>query len=74
MSDFIKGITIKPPHQNAPSFVKGKVSFKVEDVIAALRENQNSSGYVNADLKESKDGKLYLQLDTYQKDQSGPLW
>jgi len=72
MADFIKGLSIKPPQQNAPAYIKGKISFNVEEVIASLRENQNEKGYVNADLKESKDGKLYIQLDTYQKGASDP--
>lgn len=72
MSDFIDGLTIKEPNQGAPDFVLGKVSFQVEKVIASLRENQNANGWVNADLKRNRDGKLYIAIDNYQKGQSGP--
>lgn len=68
MSDFLKGLTIKPPHSSAPAFVKGKISINVNDLIESLRENSND-GWVNLDLKESKDGKLYFQIDTYRRDQ-----
>ena len=60
------GFYAKKPHQNAPAFIKAKVSVKVEDAIAYLRASVNSFGYVNFDLKESKDGEnLYLDLDNF---------
>jgi len=72
MADFIDGLSIKEPHQNAPDFVLGKVSFNVEKVIASLKANQNNNGWVNANLKKSRDGKLYIEIDNYQGGQSGP--
>jgi len=67
MSDKPKtGFYAKKPHQNAPSFVKASVSVKVEDAIAFLRSNANAAGYVNFDLKESKDGEnLYLDVNNF---------
>lgn len=67
MLDLIEGLIIKKPHENAPDFVKGKVSINVEKFIEYLRNNSNN-GWVNFDLKESKEGKLYCQLDTYRRD------
>lgn len=67
MSDQIKtGFFANKPHQNAPSFVKGSINVKVEDAIAFLQQSQNSKGYVNFDLKESKEGKLYLAHNNYE--------
>tara|TARA_R110000772_G_scaffold53717_1_gene122789 strand:+ start:591 stop:815 length:225 start_codon:yes stop_codon:yes gene_type:complete len=67
MSDLKKtGVFAKHPHQNAPSFVKAAISVKVEEAIQFLRDNANHAGYVNFDLKESKDGKLYVQHNDYQ--------
>jgi len=50
---------------SAPDFVKANLSFN-EKFIEYLKENFNSKGYVNIDLKESKEGKLYLDLNDWQ--------
>ena len=44
----------KAPRANAPAFVKGSVSVKVQDAIAFLQQNENEAGYVNIDLLENK--------------------
>lgn len=72
MAEYVKGIYFKAPAENAPSFIKSKVSFKVSDVIESLQANANEKGYVNADMKQKDDGTYYLQLDTYQRGSSGP--
>lgn len=64
---FAQGIIFKRPTANAPEFVKGKVSFKVEEAIAFLKEHVNANGWVDLDLKQSKEGnKLYLELNTWK--------
>lgn len=65
---FLEGLSIKPPHEKAPSWVKGKVSIKVNEFIEALKQHQNDKGWVNIDLKEAKSGGLYFSLDTYKKE------
>lgn len=69
MSDervFAEGIFFKQKPQ-APEWVVGQISFKVDDAIKFLKENQNDSGYVNCDIKKSKgEGKPYVELDTWQ--------
>lgn len=63
----LKGIFFDRPREGAPSFVKGRMSIKVEDTVEFLRENVNEAGYVNADLLQSKDGtKLYFQFNDFQ--------
>jgi len=51
--------------ENAPEFVVGSQSIKVEEAIAFLQANQKN-GWVNLDIKQSKGGKYYCQLDTWQ--------
>ncbi len=63
---FAKGIYFGKPHPNAPDFVKGKIDIKVDDLMLFLKEHENEKGYVNLDLKESKAGKLYLELNTFK--------
>lgn len=63
---FAKGFygTMKP--QNAPSFVLGRISIKVEDAIQWLKENKNDKGYVNLDVNEGRDGKMSIFLNEYK--------
>ena len=70
---FAKGFYANSPRENAPSFVKGSISVKVDDAIAWLKENVNDKGYVNLDILEQKsDPKKYsLALNTFvAKDKS----
>lgn len=67
-----KGIFLKPPHSGAPSWIKGQIGIKAEEFIDWLKQNVNDRGYVNLDLKESKAGKLYLDLNTYVSRETAP--
>jgi len=60
-----EGFFLKPPHDNAPGWIKGQIGIKVETAIEYLKKVQNDKGYVNLDLKESKNGKLYLDLNNF---------
>jgi hypothetical protein len=51
--------------ENAPDFVVGNVSVKVDDAIAFLKEHQ-SKGWVNLSVKQSQGGKYYTELDTWK--------
>jgi len=66
---FGEGIFFKQK-ENAPSFVMGAVSIKVDEFILFLKENVKK-GWVNLDLKESKGGKHYFQLDTWEPKPQG---
>jgi len=61
---FIDGLIIKKPHPNAPEFIKAKISIKRAELIAYLQGQ--TSEWINADLKESKEGKLYAQIDDWK--------
>lgn len=63
-----KGIRFEKPKAGLPEFIKGKLSFKVDDAIQFLNEHKDERGWVNLDLKKSKEkGTLYLELNTYKK-------
>lgn len=64
---FVNGLRVSKPHENAPDFIKLNFGAKVDELVAFLQEHKKADGWVNFDLKKSKGGKLYLQLDTYQK-------
>lgn len=64
--NFAKGFWFERPHANAPSFVKGRMSVKVEEAIEWLQTHKSERGYVNMQLLLAKDGeKLYLVLDEF---------
>tara|TARA_R100000654_G_scaffold56860_1_gene83271 strand:+ start:1653 stop:1913 length:261 start_codon:yes stop_codon:yes gene_type:complete len=50
---------------NAPDFVVGSMSVKVDDAIAFLNANKKK-GWVNIDVKTAKSGNIYMQLDTWE--------
>ena len=73
---FADGVFFNRPHENAPDFVKGSVSFKVEEVIPFLQKYKKEDGYVNIDLLKSKEGKLYFKLNTFvpkKKEEAGEI-
>lgn len=63
---FPKGIIFKKPKDGAPDFIRGHLSFKVDEACDCLRANENN-GWVNIDIKKSKEGKTYLQINTWKK-------
>lgn len=63
---FADGIRFQEPGPKAPQWVKGKISVKVDAFIAFLQIHAKN-GWVNLDLKKSKKGVLYLELNTWQK-------
>lgn len=64
---FVAGMIVKIPPEQAPDWVKLKISFKVDELIACLQAHQ-SNGWVNADLKKSQKGTYYCEIDTWRKD------
>jgi hypothetical protein len=65
-NNFIDGLIVKAPHQNAPDFVKAKLSIKREDLIGWLQ--QQTGEWINADIKESRAGKWYAAIDNWKPD------
>jgi hypothetical protein len=63
---FAQGIYFNKPRDGAPDFVKGRIDIKSDEAIGFITEHTNEKGYVNLDLKESKAGKLYLELNTFK--------
>jgi hypothetical protein len=64
---FVDGLIVKAPHQNAPAFVKAQISIKVEDLGKWLREKyKNGDEWINVDVKESKGGKWYAAVSTFK--------
>lgn len=61
---FIDGLIFKAPHENAPDFIIAKISIKREDLLGWLQSQDGE--WINADLKESREGKLYASVDDWR--------
>ena len=65
--EFVDGLIVKAPHENAPDFVKAQISIKVEDLGKWLREKYKAGEeWVNIDVKEAKSGKWYAAVSTFK--------
>ncbi len=60
---FADGFSFKR-RENAPDFVVGRISVKVDDAISFLKKNQKG-GWVNLNCNQAKSGNYYLELDTF---------
>jgi len=61
---FVDGLFVSK-REGSPDFVKANLAF-TEKFIAYLQENFNAKGYVNVDVLESKEGKLYAKLNDWK--------
>jgi hypothetical protein len=51
--EFVDGLIVKAPHENAPTYVKASISIKVEDLGKWLREKyKKGEEWVNLTLKK----------------------
>lgn len=64
--NFAKGFIFKR-NPNAPDFVVGNISVKVDEAIAWLQANE-SKGWVNIKVNTAKSGSIYMELDTWTKE------
>lgn len=62
---FIDGL-FTSRRDSAPEFVVANLSFKTEKFIEWLKQNTNSRGYCNVDVKRSRDGVLYSELNEWK--------
>ena len=69
---FPKGIFYNTPHENAPDFIKANITITIRDLNEfvnghpKLLSEYQGKKQLKLDLKESKGGKLYLDINTYK--------
>lgn len=63
---FVDGMIFNKKHDNAPDFIKGHIAVKVEEFVPFIEKHKKDDGWVNIDLKLSKGGKLYFELNTWK--------
>lgn len=64
---FVDGLIIKAPRPGAPDFVKGSISIKRAELVEWLNARP-SEEWINVDIKESRGGKWYAQVNTWKPD------
>lgn len=67
--EFINGLIVKAPNDNAPDYVKAKISIKRADLIAWLQAKDGE--WINADVKVSQQGKWYASVDNWKPNGGG---
>jgi len=66
---FANGFSFKRK-ENAPDFVIGRLSMKVDDAVAFMTANAKR-GWVNIDIKQARGGNYYMELDTFESQGGG---
>ena len=70
---FPQGIMFKVPREGSPDFIKGSVSIKKGEFIAYLQQLDSTDEWANLDLKKSKGGKLYFDLNDWKPEGETPV-
>ncbi len=69
---FANGFVFKR-QDNAPEWVIGGLSCKVDEAIAFMKNHVKADGWVNLSIKISQSEKYYIELDTWEpKKQEAP--
>lgn len=66
---FADGILWKDPHEKAPEYVKGELIVNAEKFNEFMRNNMqyaSAKGWLNIQMKESKNGSIYFELNTWK--------
>lgn len=61
---FADGFSFKR-NENAPDFVVGRLSMKVDEAIAFVKQHEKR-GWINLNVKTARSGNYYIELDTYE--------
>ena len=66
---FVDGLIAKNPGDNTPSFVKAKLSFKLDEFkewVGNCVKAEPGIEWLNVEVKESKNGKWYAERVTWK--------
>ena len=62
-NEFVDGLFVKPPHANAPDFVKACISINLPVFLAWLEKQ--TGPWINIDTNESRAGNWYSKKNTF---------
>lgn len=72
---FADGLMWKDAHEKAPPFVKGTILVEASKFKAFMEANVqyiSPKGWLTIDMKESKKGGIYFELNTWKPETSKP--
>ena len=64
---FVDGLYVDLPREKAPKFIIANLSFNVKKFVKFIQTQENERGWVNIDIKESKNGNVYAEVNNWQK-------
>lgn len=67
--NFVDGMIIKLPDDNAPDFVKLKLSLKLDDLgkwISSQKQGEPDMEWINIEIKEGRSGKWYAERNMWK--------
>ena len=73
--NFVDGMLVKLPDDNAPDFVKLKLSFKLDDFgkwVSAQKSGDPSMEWLNIEIKEGRSGKWYAERNMWKPSDDKP--
>ena len=68
-TQFIDGLVVRAPRDNAPDYIKARIWIKRAELIAWLQAQSGDS--INADVKVSQGGKWYAAVDNWKPNGNG---
>jgi hypothetical protein len=57
--------------ESAPEFVVGRLSLKVDEAIAFMKQH-TKEGWVNLSVMKARTGNFYIELDTFENKTNVP--
>ena len=73
--NFVDGLLVKLPDENAPDFVKLKLSIKLDEFgpwVSAQKANDPKIEWLNIEIKEGRSGKWYAERNMWKPDAKQP--
>lgn len=73
--NFVDGMIIKLPDDNAPDFVKLKLSLKLDDLgkwISSQKQGEPDMEWINIEIKEGRSGKWYAERNMWKPAEDKP--
>ncbi len=67
---FVDGLRVRAKRENAPDWIKMRMSIKREELISWLQSR--SEDWIEIDVKESRAGNLYAEVDTWKPNSANP--
>jgi hypothetical protein len=69
---FVEGLFVKR-NDKAPEFVIANLSFNIKKFVDFLQAQEDERGWVNIDLKKSKAGVMYAEVNNWKPKQEIPV-